>query len=297
MKIDATGEMAFFVMLAHHGTLAAAARALDLTPPAVTRRLAQLEARLGVRLMNRSTRHASLTPEGQEYLQEATRLLAEIAQMEARLTRGRHEARGRLRINATLGFGRTVIAPLVGAFARQHSELQVELHLSDRPVDLVENGFDLAVRFGAPDDALLSGRRLMSNQRFLCASPAYLRRAGEPRNPAELAAHRCIVHRQNDETAGIWRFTHAGQSESVRVAASLASNDGDIVRGWALAGQGLLIRSEWDAAKYLASGRLRRVLSDYALAPADLYALYPGQRHLSARTRLFIDALIEHFAP
>jgi len=285
--------MEFFVLVARHGSLAAAARALDLTPPAATKRLAQLEARLGVRLVNRTTRSISLTAEGETYLAHATRILASIREMEDAVSSGRAAFRGLLRVNATLGFGRTAIAPIVSAFAQRYPQVEVQMEVTDRPVDLVENGFDLAIRFGALPDKRLAARRVMTNRRFLCASPLYLQRHGMPQRLADLAHHRCIVHRQNDEAHGVWRFEGG---EAVKVHGALASNDGDIVLGWALDGHGILVRSEWDLAKYLESGRLKVVLPQYALPSADLFVYYLSRRNLAARTRAFIDFLVEHFS-
>ncbi|WP_295993772.1 LysR family transcriptional regulator [Rugamonas sp.] len=296
MKADA-GELTFFVTLARLGNLSATARELDVTPPAVTKRLALLEQRLGVRLLNRTTRRVSLTSEGETYLAHATRILAEIGEMEDLVSSSRATPRGLLRVNAPLGFGRTTIAPLMSAFAKLHPEIEIELQLTDRPIDLVEQRFDLAVRFGELPDTRLSARRIMSNRRFLCASPAYLRKHGEPQTLAELAAHRCIIHRQNDDAYGIWRFTRNRKSEVVKVHGKLSSNDGDIALGWALDGQGLLIRSEWDLAKYFDSGRLQLVLPAYTLPPADLFVYYPSQRNLSARVRTFIDFLVSKIGP
>jgi LysR family transcriptional activator of dmlA len=295
MNNDAASEMEFFVLVARHGSLAAAARALDLTPPAATKRLAQLEARLGVRLVNRTTRRISLTSEGETYLAHATRILDDIRAMEDEVAGAGSTLRGLLRVNATLGFGRTTIAPLLSAFARRHPGIDVQMDVTDRPVDLAEQGFDLAIRFGAPPDQRLNARRVMSNRRFLCASPLYLEQHGLPATLADLAAHRCILHRQNDDAYGIWRFTHDGKDEVVKVQGAMSSNDGDIVLGWALDGHGILIRSEWDLARYVESGRLKIVLPDHALPSADLFVYYLERRHQAARTRAFIDFLVEYF--
>lgn len=290
-------ELEFIVLLARHGSLAAAARALDLTPPAATRRLAQLEARLGVRLVNRTTRSLSLTSEGETYVAHATRILASIDEMEEAVMSSKAAPRGLLRINATLGFGRTVIAPIVSSFARLHPQVEVQMEVTDRPVDLVERGVDLAIRFGAPPDKRLVARRVMSNRRMLCASPGYLAQHGEPQQLADLARHRCILHRQNDDAYGIWRFTRDGQQESVKVHGTLASNDGDIVLNWALDGHGILVRSEWDLARYIDSGRLKVVLPAWHLPSADLFAYYPNRRNQAVRTRAFIDFLVARLQP
>ncbi len=295
MKTEPSSDMQFFVLVARYGSLAAAARAIDLTPPAATKRLAALEARLGVRLVNRTTRSISLTSEGETYLRHATRILAEIREMEDVVSQGRATPRGLLRVNATLGFGRTAIAPLVSAFSLRYPEVEVQMEVTDKPIDLVESGFDLAIRFGALPDKRLNARRIMSNRRFLCASPAYLERHGAPLSLADLASHRCIIHRQNDDAYGIWRFLHHDHTEVVKVHGMLSSNDGDIVLGWALDGHGILIRSEWDLAKYLDSGRLKIVLPDFTLPDADLFVYYPSQRNQTLRARAFIDFLSEHF--
>jgi len=295
VKNDLASTLEFFVLLARHGSLSAAARALDLTPPAATKRLAQLEERLGVRLVNRTTRTSSLTPEGETYLHYATRILADLQEMDEAVSSTRTVPRGLLRVNASLGFGRTAIAPLVSTFAQRYPQVEVQLDVTDRPVDLVAGGIDLAIRFGELPDQRLVARRIMSNRRLLCASPRYLERHGAPSTLADLANHRCIVHRQNDDAHGVWRLEHEGKNVSVKVQGALSSNDGDIVLGWALDGHGILVRSEWDMAKYVESGRLRIVLPGYAQPEADLFVVYPGKRRQSARARAFVDFLVEQF--
>lgn len=287
--------MAFFVLLARHANLSATARALDITPPAVTKRLALMEQRLGVRLVHRTTRRVSLTSEGETYLAHATQILADIEEMEDRVASSRTAPRGLLRVNATLGFGRTVIAPMVSRFARQFPEVNVQLQLTDRPIDLVEESFDIGIRFGELPDTRLAARRIFSNRRFLCASPAYLKKHGAPRAPADLTRHACILHRQNDDAYGNWRLTKGRKTETVKVHGVLSSNDGDVVLGWALDGHGILIRSEWDVARYLETGRLQRVLPDYSLPSADLHVYFPSRQNLPAKVRGFIDFLVESF--
>ncbi|WEF35852.1 LysR family transcriptional regulator [Pseudoduganella chitinolytica] len=289
--------MEFFVLLAKLGSLSATAREMGVTPPAATRRLMLLEGRLGVRLANRSTRRVSLTSEGELYLAQATQILADIRAMEESVSSRRAAPKGLLRINATLGFGRTTIAPLVSQFARAWPEVEVQLQLTDRAINLVEEAYDLGIRFGELPDTRLTARRIMSNRRFLCAAPAYLKRHGPPALPADLARHACILHRQNDDAFATWRLTKGRKTESVKVRGHLSSNDGDVVLGWALDGHGILPRSEWDAAKYLDSGRLQLVLPDYTLPAADLYAYYPSREHQSAKVRAFLDFLVAQLAP
>jgi LysR family transcriptional regulator, transcriptional activator for dmlA len=288
---NASGEMAFFHILIRCGSLSAAARELGLTPPAVSRRLALLEARLGVQLLNRTTRRISLTPEGEEYLAEAKRILADIDDLEQQLSRATAEPRGLLRVNATLGFGRSHVAPVISKFCKAHPGVQVQFHLSVTPPPLTEDAFDVCVRFGEPPDARVIARKLAANRRLLCASPGYLARHGTPRGPAELARHNCISIHHGDDAYGLWRLSSGRRSEAVKVTGSLSTNDGDIAVAWALDGHGILLRAEWDIAKYLRSGRLRQVLENYATPPADIYAVYPQRHQKSRRVTAFVDML------
>lgn len=295
MKIETAPDLAFFVVLSKLGSLSGTARELGLTPPAVTKRLMMLEQRLGVRLVNRTTRRFSLTSEGESYLAQATQILDRIRDMEESVSSGRAAPKGLLRVNATPGFGRTRIAPLVSRFAHDHPDVEVELQLTDRPISLVEEAYDLAIRFGELPDTRLSARKLMSNKRFLCASPAYLKKAGEPLTPEELHRHRCILHRQNDDVYGTWRLEKGKKIELVKVRGAVSSNDGDVVMNWALEGHGIVQRSEWDVAKYLASGRLKEVMPGYTLPPANLYVYYLSRRNLPAKVRSFVDFLVAEF--
>ncbi|MFW7340812.1 LysR family transcriptional regulator [Pollutimonas sp. H1-120] len=287
--------LTFFVLLARHKNLSAVARALDITPPAATRKLKQLEQHLGVRLANRTTRSISLTSEGELFLAQATRILADIKAMEDSVSNHRQQPRGLLRINASLGFGRRRISALASQFALKYPEIELDLHVTDKPVDLVANNIDLAIRFGSLPDRRLVARRLLSNRRFLCASPKYLKKHGEPQTLAELADHRCIIHNQNDEAHGIWRFTHQQHTEVIKVRGAMSSNDGDIALSWTLEGHGIMIRSEWDLNKYVAARRLKVVLPEFTLEPADLFVYYPNRQNLPARVRVFIDFLAEQF--
>jgi LysR family transcriptional regulator, transcriptional activator for dmlA len=294
--MHASSEMQFFSTLVRCGSLSAAARELKVSTPAVSKRLQALEQRLGATLLNRTTRRMGLTPEGEAYLQHARRILADIESVERELRGAREQPSGLLRVNATLGFGRLHVAPLVSSFVRRHPGVQVQLQLSASPPALTEDAFDICVRFGEPPDARVIARLLAPNRRLLCASPGYLARHGTPRTPAELARHSTIAIRQGDEAYGVWRLKSGRRSETVKVHGPLGSNDGEIAVQWALAGHGIVMRAEWDIARYLRSGRLREVLPQWQTPPADIHAVYPVHLQGAARVRSFIDHLAAHFA-
>ena len=286
-------DLAFFSTLASAGSLGAAARELGITTPAVSKHLALMEARLGLSLVNRTTRRMSLTPEGEAYLERARRILAEIDDMEQLLGSAKAMPRGRLRVNATLGFGRSHVAPLISRFARRHPQVELQLQLSVNPPPFSEDAFDVCIRFGAPPDARVIARRLAANRRLLCAAPAYLARQGTPKVPADLARHQCIGIRQGEEAYGVWRLSSGRgkqtHTEAVKTRGNLSTNDGEIAVNWALDGHGILMRAEWDIARYLKSGRLVQVLPQYYTPDADIYAVFPQRHQLAARVRAFVD--------
>jgi len=291
----AQSEMAFFSLLVRAGSLSAAARELGISTPAVSKRLAQMEARLGVPLMHRTTRRIGLTQEGEIYLEQARRILTDIDGME-RLVRGALDApQGLLRVNATLGFGRSHIAPLISSFVKQHPAVQVQLQLTVHPPPLTEDSFDVCVRFGEPPDARVISRHLAPNRRLLCAAPAYLARHGTPQSPQDLARHQCISILQGDEAYGLWRLRDHRRTTLFKVRGPLSTNDGEIAVGWALAGHGIVLRAEWDIARYLRSGRLVQVLPHCSTPPADVYAVYAPRHQVSARVRAFVEHLAAHF--
>ncbi len=295
--MNAIADLAFFVTLSQAGTLSAAAQELGLSTAAVSRRLAALEARLGIRLMNRTTRRASLTHEGELYLEDGQRILAELQELETRVAGGQATPQGLLRVNATFGFGRQHIAPAVADFVARHPGVDVQLQLTDRAAQPGDDGFDVVIRFGDVPDARVSSRLLASNRRLLVASPGYLKRHGTPLQPADLRRHDCIVIREAEGAYGQWTLQHGAAQTTVKVGGPLCTNDGEVALSWALRGGGVLMRSQWHVAAYLRSGRLRQVLPDWAPPPADIHAVYPMKRNLSAKVRAFVDHLHAHFAP
>ena len=294
-------DLGFFSTLAGAASLSAAARELGVTLPAVSKRLAQMEARLGVLLVNRSTRRMGLTPEGELTLEHARRILADIDGLGELLGLSKATPQGLLRVNATLGFGRSHIAPLVSRFVRRNPQVQVQLQLSVNPPAPTEDLYDVCVRFGAPPDSRVIARNLGANRRLLCAAPAYLARHGMPKVPHDLTAHNCIGIRQGEEAYGVWRLAPAKgkgrgvRPEAVKTRGSLTTNDGEIAVKWALDGHGIVMRAEWDVQHHLRSGRLVQVLPQYATPDADIYAVYPQRHQTSARVRSFVDFLAQAF--
>ena len=292
-------ELGFVVALGGSASLSAAARELGVSKAAVSKRLAQIETRTGVVLVNRTTRRMSLTPEGDAVVERARRILGELEELDQLLVRSKALPRGLLRVNATLGFGRSHVAPLISKFVRQHPEVEVQLQLSVNPPPLTDDAFDVCIRFGEPPDSRAIARRLAPNRRLLCAAPAYLARHGHPAAPADLVQHNCIGIRQGDEAYGTWRLsTGKGarrRTETIKTRGNLASNDGEIAVSWALDGHGILMRAQWDIERHLRSKRLLQVLPHWETPEADLYAIYPQRLQLSTRLRAFVDFLAKSF--
>jgi DNA-binding transcriptional LysR family regulator len=290
-------DLGFFSTLAACGSLSAAAREIGITTAAVSKHLMQMEARAGVTLVNRSTRRMSLTPEGELYLAHARRILSDMDDLAQLLGSAKATPSGLLRVNATLGFGRGHVAPVISRFVRKFPQVEVQLQLSVNPPPLTEDAFDVCIRFGEPPEARVIARRIAPNRRILCAAPAYLARQGTPKSPQELARHNCIGIRQGDEAYGVWRLTldrsKRQPPESVKVRGNLTTNDGGIAVSWALDGHGILMRAEWDVASCLRNGRLVQVLPQYHTPDADIYAVYPQRHQMSTRVRTFVDFIAE----
>lgn len=293
-------DLGFFSVLASAGSLSAAARELGITTPAVSKHLALMESRVGVVLLNRTTRRMSLTPEGEVYLEHARRILGEIDDLEGLLGVSRSTPTGLLRVNATLGFGRSHVAPLISRFVRKHPQVEVQLQLSVNPPPLTDDAFDVCIRFGAPPDSRMIARQIAPNRRLLCASPGYLAKHGMPKVPHDLTRHNCIGIRQGEEAYGVWRLSSgrgkAVTTEAVKTRGNLATNDGEIAVNWALDGHGILMRAEWDIERYLRNGRLVQVLPQYFTPDASIHAVYPQRHQLAARVRAFVDFLTVSFS-
>src|ERR671936_1681586 len=251
---DALQEMSVFSKVVTSGSLSAAGRDLAVSPAVISRRLAALESRLGVRLINRTTRSLHLTVEGTRYYDACTRVLADIAEADAEVSVGRVEPQGALKVALPASFGHQHVAPLVPQFAARYPKVQLALSLSDRAVHVLEEGYDVAVCITELRDSSLAARKLAPNRRVVCASPAYLAAHGSPRTPADLAKHNCLITR---EFTSNWEYKAPdGQSGSVRVHGRYVCDNWEVLREWALAGMGIALKSTWDVYRQLADGSL-----------------------------------------
>ena len=290
-------DLRFFVTITQSGSLAEAARRLDVTPSAVSQRLRHLEVKLGMALAHRSTRRFVLTEEGQLFRDGVAAVLGELDRLVENLRERSGEVAGTLNVGGPLGFGRRYLAPAIADFHAEHPRLKVALTLSDALVVAEAGRFDMVVHIGSLVDSTNVAYPVAPNQRFICAAPAYLERHPAPRDPKELSGHDCIVLRENNEDVTLWRFHRRNQEVAVRIPAILSSNDGDVVRQWALAGKGLFVRSEWDVAELLAAGQLVRVLPEWSLPNADVVALASPRASMSRRATLFLAFLQARFQP
>jgi len=290
-------DLSFFSVLAASGSLSAAAREMGLTAAAVSKHLAQMESRAGVPLVNRTTRRMMLTPEGELYLEHARRILDDIDALSELLGSARRRPEGLLRVNATLGFGRSHVAPAISRFIKAYPQVSVQLQLSVTPPPLTDDAYDVCIRFGEPPDTRVIARKLADNRRLLCAAPSYLARRGTPLTANDLTKHSCIAIRQGDEAYGVWRLMNGTKTDTIKIRGGLSTNDGEIAVKWALDGHGILMRAEWDLKPYLAKGRLVQVLPHYETPNADIFAVYSQRHQLSNRIRTFVDFIARELAP
>lgn len=284
-----------FAAVAAKGSFTRAADALETSPANVTRYVQELEAHLGARLLNRTSRRLSLTESGTALYERVRTILDDAAEAEAVASSAALEARGRLRINAPLSFGLLHLAPLWPAFLARHPGVELSVDLIDRVVDMVEEGYDLAIRISRQGSQASVGRRLAASRNIVCASPDYIARHGAPRTPADLPAHGCVVYTlaaMSDE----WRLNdEAGREHAVKVRAVMTTNNGDTVRAAALAGVGVIWQPTFLIGDDLRAGRLIPLMPGYRMADIDILAVYPSRRHLSAKVRVMVDFLAEAF--
>ena len=295
-----------FVLVAQKGSLTAAAKAEGVAPAIMGRRLDSLEAHLGVKLLVRTTRRITLTPEGSAFLEDCQRLLADVANAEASVSAGGLKASGHLRITAPAGFGRRHVAPLVPKFLSQHPDVTLSLNLSDRVVDLAAEGFDCAVRVGDLPDSSLVSVRMADNRRLCVATPEFLKRHGTPQVPADLMRFRCLTLSSDASQTRGWAFRvplsgkgNEGRTHEVihlRPSGPMDCSDGQVLHQWCLAGLGIAWRSTWEVESEVRDGLLVPLLEEFAAPPNGIYAVFSQRKHLPLRLRMWIDFLKDHYS-
>jgi len=283
-------QMTTFIEVVARGSLSAAARAEGIAPAMIGRRLDALEARLGVKLLQRTTRKLVLTDEGNAFLEDCQRILGELDDAEAAVSERSARATGHLLVSAPAGFGRQHVAPLLPSFLAEHRDVTVDLNLNDRVVDVLGDGVDVAIRIASLSDSSLVGVKLAANRRVVVAAPAYLKRQGQPRELADLTRHNCLAISSEGSQRG-WTFLHDGKPVTVKVGGNMVCNDGAVLHAWALAGKGLAWRSMWEVGEQIASGALCTVLDQFAAPGNDIHAVFAQRRHLPLRIRAFVDFL------
>ena len=287
--------MQAFAAVVDAGSFVGASDALAMSKAAVSRQIAELETRLGVRLLHRTTRRLSLTEEGEVFYARCRELLGSLAEAEAEVTARSGLAMGVLKVSAPVSFGLLHLADLWAGFMRAHPNVSLEVTLSDRMVDLVEEGFDVAVRIARLPSSSLVSRKLSTTRMVLCATPQYLKEHGTPAHPSELAKHQVLAYTLL-ATGESWEFAGPDGPVSVRVAPRLHSNSGDTCRAVALGHQGIILQPSFLVAEDLRSGRLVEVLPQYRSLELGIYALYPSRKHVLPKVRLLIDSLVQSFA-
>lgn len=286
---DGIGDIELFWAVVEAGGVSAGARALNSSAPAVSRRLAALETRLGVQLAERSARRFRLTDEGVLYHEHCRSILAELRDAEAEVSARGATAHGLLRVGAPMELGRRRIAPLLAEFAARHPALQTHLALSDAGLEIGRDGLDVALRVDRPEDQSIMTRKIASTRRVLCAAPSYLAARGTPKTPADLAGHECLRLARRHRLHDRWRFHTDNGLEEIKVDGHLTSSSGDVLHGWALAGRGLSLEALWDVAEDLQAGHLVECLTDLRWDGIELFATFlPGQP-VPPRIRLFVD--------
>jgi DNA-binding transcriptional LysR family regulator len=293
--MDQFKQISTFVEVVAKGSLSAAARAEGIAPAMIGRRLDALEERLGVKLLQRTTRKIALTNEGTAFLEDCQRILAELQDAEAAVSDRSARATGHLTISAPAGFGRKHVAPLLPSFLAEHRDLTLSLNLNDRVVDLIGEGVDVAIRIAALTDSSLVGVKLADNRRVVVASPAYIKRHGKPETLDDLTKHNCLAISSQGSQRG-WTFRQHGRNVTIKVTGNMECNDGQVLHDWALGGKGLSWRSMWEVATEIESGQLVTVLDDFAAPGSDIYAVFAQRRHLPLRIRALVDFLRRSYA-
>jgi DNA-binding transcriptional LysR family regulator len=285
-----------FARVVENGSFARAAERLGVSVSAVSRQVSELEAHLDARLLNRTTRRLSLTEAGQAFYERCVQLLADLEEAEVAMTSASVVPRGTLRLTCSASFGARHLAPAIAAFAARHTQVHFDVELSERVVDLVDEGFDLAVRVGQAGSQNLVARNIGSSRLVCCAAPSYLERHGEPRKPEDLAAHACLTY-EYLPTRHVWQFRdRQGVERNVRIAGPMHANNGRFLEALAAEGIGIVREPDFIVGPDVRAGRLKPILREFEPPPLNIYVVYPSRRHLSAKVRAFADFLVERFA-
>lgn len=294
--MDRVGDLSLFLRVLDLGSITAAAHSLDLSVAVASQRLKRLERDLGVRLLHRTTRRLHPTPEGAALAQQGRVLVEDLESLGSDLRETATEIAGTLRVTLSASFGRQYVSPLLPGFLAQHPKLRISVHLSDQVVDLVSEGFDLAIRIGALEDSTLVARHIAPNRRVLCASPDYLRRRGIPKTPRDLVEHDCLLLFGSSGRQEVWRLHDPrGAEHAIRVGGRFESNYGELLRDASVAGEGIAIHSLWHVGDDLRAGRLNVVLPDCRLATTAISAVMPQRRLVPPRVGAFVDFLVSRF--
>ncbi len=295
--IDHASEMAAFVRVVDSKGFSAAAAGLGLTPSAVSKLVTRLETRLGVRLLQRTTRALHLTEEGEVFYAAAQRIVGEIETLEDQITGHSGTPQGLLRVTTSLAFASHQLAPVLSEFLARHPLVQLDLLPTDRVIDMVEEGIDIAIRIGRLADTSFMARKIGEDKRLICAAPSYLARHGTPRRPEELARHNCIVSRER-VYLNRWPFKIDGQVSEIEVGGRVAINEGEMQMQLALQGIGIARLTRLTLARAIRDGALVSLLDDFSAdEPVAIHAVYPHRRHLAAKVPAFVNFLIEKFTP
>lgn len=286
---DEVNDMRMFSRMVEAGGLSAAARAIDASPAAMSRRLAALERRLGVRLVTRTSRRFELTAEGVRYHERVLAILQAVDDAEAEASAHALSPRGLLRVGAPSEIGRKRVAPMITAFCDRYPEVEVRLVLSDGGLDVIDDNLDVALRIGLPADIGVVAKQLLSSRRIVVASPDYLAKHGTPRAPADLAGHDCIRLVRGQRVFDRWRLLQDGVPCDIPVSGTLSTASGEVLHDWALQGRGLALKALWDVAADLRNGALVECLHDHQCDAIALYAVFAHRRHLAPRIRVFLD--------
>ena len=294
--MDRLTAMRTFRTVVETGGFSAAARRLGLSKAAVSKQVAELEAHFGTALLQRTTRRLNATDAGRRYFENCVRLLDELTEVEAEVRNSQAEPSGRLRVSAPINFGNAVLGPVICAIAQRYPKLEIQVELNDRFVDLIEEGFDVALRIrtNLPDSSLIA-RKLCKITRSVCAAPGYLKRNGTPKTPEELKNHACLIYTLSTSPYD-WKFSSGSKSVTVRVNGGIQSNNGQFLMSFLYAGMGIAFLPDFTVGDDIRTGQLKRILEDYPADPHDLYLVYPANRHQSPKLRAFMDMAAEHLS-